>query len=102
MAERVAARIYSAPEDQKTELLRAFHAWVSTNGFIQTDATQKAEKGARAEAFENSKDITELEKMLKAKSLSDLQSTAARLGFNPSFDRERLIKVITQEYRRQS
>jgi len=102
IAERVAARIYSAPEDQKTELLRAFHAWVSTNGFIQTDATQKAEKGARAEAFENSKDINELEKILKTKSLSDLQSTAARLGFNPSFDRERLIKVITQEYRKQS
>ena len=46
LAQRVAARSYSAMEDQKTELLRAFHGWVSANGFIQTNATKKAEKGA--------------------------------------------------------
>lgn len=102
IAERVAARQYSAPEDQKAELLQAFHSWSSQNGFVQTDATKKAEKGARSEAFEDSKNIDDLREMLKSKTLSDLQSTAARLGFNPSFDRERLIKVITQEYQRQS
>ena len=102
LAERVAARSYSAMEDQKTELLRAFHGWVSTNGFIQTNATKKAEKGALSEAFEGSESVNSLEVKLKSKTLSDLQSTAARLGFNPSFDRERLIKVITQEYHRQS
>lgn len=101
-AERVAARQYSAPEDQKTELLRAFHSWTSTNGFIQTDATQKAEKGARAEAFEGSESVKDLEKTLKLKTLSELQETAARLGFNPSFNRERIINIIIQEYQRQS
>ena len=102
IAERVVARTYSNTEDQKSELLRAFHSWVSTNGFIQTDATKKAEKGALSAAFEGSESVNSLEEKLKSKTLSDLQSTAARLGFNPSFDRERLIKVITQEYQRQS
>lgn len=102
IAERVAARVYSNEEDQKSELFRAFHSWVSTNGFIQTAATKKAEKGALSEAFEGSESVNSLEEKLKSKTLSDLQSTAARLGFNPSFDRERLIKVITQEYQRQS
>ncbi len=102
LANRVAARTYSSEEDQKEELIKAFYSWASTNSFIQTDATKKAEKGALAEAFEGSESVNSLEKKLKSKSLSDLQSTAARLGFNPSFDRERLIKVITQEYQRQS
>ncbi len=102
LANRVAARTYSSEQDQKEELLKAFHSWVSANGFIQTDATKKAEKGARSEAFENADNLTSLTEKLKEKTLSDLQSTAARLGFNPSFDRNRLIKVITQEYQRQS
>lgn len=102
LANRVAARTYSSEEDQKTELVRAFHSWVSTNGFIQTDATKKAEKGALSEAFEGSESVNTLEEKLKSKTLSELQETAARLGFNPSFDRDRLIKVITQEYQRQS
>lgn len=102
LAERVAARTYSSEEDQKAELFRAFSSWVSTNGFIQTSATKKAEKGALSDAFEDSKSVNTLNKKLKSKTLSDLQATAARLGFNPSFDRERLIKIITQEYQRQS
>jgi hypothetical protein len=102
MAERVAARTYSSEGDQKAELLQAFHSWVSTNGFIQTDASKKAEKGALSDAFEGSKSVNDLNKTLKSKTLSELQETAARLGFNPSFDRERLIKVISQEYQRQS
>jgi hypothetical protein len=102
LANRVAARTYSSEEDQKEELIKAFYSWASTNSFIQTDATKKAEKGALAEAFEGSASVNSLEEKLKSKTLSDLQSTAARLGFNPSFDRERLIKVITQEYQRQS
>lgn len=102
LAERVAARIYSSEEDQRSELFSAFRSWVSTNGFIQTDATKKAEKGSLSDAFEDSKSVNTLNEKLKSKTLSDLQATAARLGFNPSFDRERLIKVITQEYQRQS
>lgn len=102
MAERVAARTYSSEGDQKAELLQAFHSWVSTNGFVQTTASKKAEKGALSDAFEGSKSVNDLNKTLKSKTLSELQETAARLGFNPSFDRERLIKVISQEYQRQS
>lgn len=102
IAERVAARTYSSEGDQKAELLQAFHSWVSTNGFVQTTASKKAEKGALSDAFEGSKSVNDLNKTLKSKTLSELQETAARLGFNPSFDRERLIKVISQEYQRQS
>tara|TARA_B110000858_G_scaffold194123_1_gene247912 strand:+ start:182 stop:805 length:624 start_codon:yes stop_codon:yes gene_type:complete len=102
LANRVAARTYSSEADQKEELIKAFYSWASTNSFIQTAATKKSEKGALSEAFEDSESVNSLEEKLKSKTLSDLQSTAARLGFNPSFDRERLIKVITQEYQRQS
>ena len=102
MAERVAARIYSTEEDQKSELLQSFHSWISQNGSFRTSASKKAEKGALSDAFESSKSVNDLEVKLKSKTLSELQETAARLGFNPSFDKERLIKVIKQEYQRQS
>lgn len=102
LAERVAARIYSNTEDQKEELFVAFRNWSSRNGTFQTDATIKAEKGARTAAFEDSASVKDLEEKLKSKTLSDLQSTASRLGFNPGFDRERLITLIKQEYQRQS
>lgn len=102
MAERVAARIYSTEEDQKSELLQSFHSWVSQNGSFRTSASKKAEKGALSDAFESSQSVNDLEAKLKSKTLSELQETAARLGFNPSFDKERLITVIKQEYQRQS
>tara|TARA_R110001592_G_scaffold150141_1_gene375818 strand:+ start:872 stop:1525 length:654 start_codon:yes stop_codon:yes gene_type:complete len=102
LANRVAARTYSSEADQKEELLRAFHSWSSTNGFIQTSSNQKPEKGALAEAFEGAKSSSTLTEKLKTKTLSDLQSTAARLGFNPGFDRDRIINLIVSEFRRQS
>ena len=102
MAERVAARIYSTEEDQKSELLQSFHSWISQNGSFRTSASKKAEKGALSDAFESSKSVNDLEVKLKSKTLSELQETAARLGFNPSYDKERLITVIKQEYQRQS
>tara|TARA_R110000868_G_scaffold342810_1_gene603705 strand:+ start:381 stop:953 length:573 start_codon:yes stop_codon:yes gene_type:complete len=102
MAEKVAARIYSSEYDQKSELMRAFYSWASTNGHSQTNNSKKSENGALSGAFEQSKSVNKLQDKLKSKTLSELQSTAARLGFNPSFDRERLIKAITQEYQRQS
>jgi len=102
MAQRVAARQYATEEDQKTELMKAFHSWVSTNGFIQTDSTKQSEKGALSKAFEESENQNDLKETLKSKTLSELQETASRLGFNPSFDRDRLINIIIQEYQRQS
>lgn len=103
MAERTACRIYSNEQEQKEELTRGFVDWCKMNaGAFQTDASKKAEKGARAKAFEDSVSVKELEEKLKSKSLSDIQSTAARLGFNPGFDKNRLINLIKQEYQRQS
>ena len=102
IAEKVAARIYSNESDQKTELMQSFHSWISRNGSFQTSATKKAEKGALSEAFENSTDTIELEEKLKSKTLSELQETAARLGFNPGFERDRVIGLIIKEYQRQA
>ncbi len=102
LANRVAARIYSSEADQKEELLKAFHSWSSTNGFVQTSSAKKQEKGALSEAFENADSASSLREVLSGKTLSDLQSTAARLGFNPSFDRDRIIGIIVKEYRKQS
>jgi len=102
MAEKVAARQYSSEEDQKTELMQSFYSWLSRNGSFRTSASKQAEKGALSSAFENSENIEELEKKLKSKTLSDLQSTAARLGFNPSFERQRIIDIIKKEYQKQS
>lgn len=101
MAERVAARIYSSEADQKTELLQAFYSWISKNGSFQTSATKQAEKGALSTAFEGSINTKELEEKLKSKTLSELQETAARLGFNPGFERDRIIGLIVKEYQRQ-
>ena len=102
LASRVAARTYSSEEDQKEELLKAFHSWSSTSGHVQTDSFKKLEKGALSEAFEGANSASVLRQKLKEKTLSDLQSTAARLGFNPSYDRDRTIRAIIDEYRRQS
>jgi len=102
LASRVAARTYSSEEDQKQELLKAFHSWSSTSGHVQTDSVKKLEKGALSEAFEGANSASVLRQKLKEKTLSDLQSTAARLGFNPSYDRDRTIRAIVDEYRRQS
>ena len=102
MAEKVAARQYSSEEDQKAELMESFYSWLSRNGSFRTSASKQAEKGALSGAFEGSESIEELEKKLKSKTLSDLQSTAARLGFNPSFERDRIIDIIKKEYQKQS
>ena len=83
-------------------LIRGFQDWLSQNGSLQTSASIKAEKGARAVAYEGSNSVKELDEKLKSKTLSDLQSTAAQLGFSPGYDRDRLIELIKQEYRRQS
>ena len=102
LAYRVAARTYSSEADQKEELLKAFHSWSSTNGYAQTDSSKRVEKGSLSGAFENATSASSLRQKLNEKTLSDLQSTAARLGFNPSYDRDRTIKAIVDEYRRQS
>jgi hypothetical protein len=102
LAERVAARVYSTRDEQVAELMRAFKDWTSQNGFIQTDASKVAEKGVRSDAFGDAKSVNELEERLKQQSLSDLQSVAARLGFNPGFDRDRIITLITNEFLTQS
>jgi hypothetical protein len=102
IAYRVAARVYSDSVRQKNELKTAFREWCSKNQVFQTDASKKAEKGALSAAFEGAESVKDLEEKLKSKSLSDLQATAAQLGYKPGFDRNKLITLIKQEYQRQN
>jgi hypothetical protein len=102
LAQRVAARVYSTEQEQKDELMKSFREWSSQNGFIQTDASKVIEKGVRADAFGDANSVNELEAKLNNQTMSDLQATAARLGFNPGFDRQKLIQVITKEFLSQS
>ena len=102
LCERVGGRVVSTEDQLDAELNRTFNDWLSLNGSFQTTASKKAEKGARSEAFEGSESVKGLEEKLKSKTLSDLQATAARLGFNPGFDKDRLVTLIKQEYQRQN
>jgi hypothetical protein len=99
---KVGARVLSSTSQLNDELTKHFKLWQSQNGSVQLDSAIKAEKGALSDAFGSAESVNDLEEELKSQSLSDLQSTAARLGFNPGFDRDRLITLIKQEYQRQS
>jgi hypothetical protein len=100
MAEKNGLPLVAGMEKQKEILRHGLRGWLSKNGAYSTASYQKAEGGALSDAFEGAEDMKELKSILKGKTLSDLQSTAARLGFNPSFDRDRLISVITSEFQR--
>jgi len=102
LCEKVGARILSSTSQLDEELSKHFKIWQSKNGSIELDSAIKSEKGALSDAFGSAESVNDLEQELKSKTLSDLQSTAARLGFNPGFDRDRLVTLIKQEYQRQS
>jgi len=99
---KVGARVLSSTSQLNDELTKHFKMWQSQNGSVELDSAIKAEKGALSDAFGSAESVNDLEEELKSQTLSDLQSTAARLGFNPGFDRDRLITLIKQEYQRQS
>jgi hypothetical protein len=99
---QLCAKVLSSTSQLNDELTKHFKLWQSQNGSVQLDSAIKAEKGALSDAFGSAESVNDLEEELKSQSLSDLQSTAARLGFNPGFDRDRLITLIKQEYQRQS
>jgi hypothetical protein len=102
LCEKVGARVLSSTSQLNDELTKYFKIWQSKNGSVELDSAIKAEKGALSDAFGSAESVNDLEEELKSQTLSDLQSTAARLGFNPGFDRDRLITLIKQEYQRQS
>ena len=98
LTEKEAAISYSDPNDQKEELMRAFRGWASVNAGTEQSITSKERSNGPLNAFKDTESLDSLKEELKSKNLSELQETAARLGFNPSFDRDRLISVITNEY----
>ncbi len=92
LANRVAARVFADQELQDQSLVKAFHEWRSSNwGSTGGRTAEKAEVLA-------SDSISDFEKNLKGKTLSELQEMAMKLGFTPSYDRIRLMSALRQEY----
>lgn len=99
LAERVAARSYSNLEDQKEELISAFKDYQKKSG--SHDLSSVVAKKDLSQVFAGVISVNEIEAKLKSKDLASVQATAARLGFNPGFDKDRLISLIVEEYKRQ-
>lgn len=92
LAHKVAARVFADQDMQDESLVRAFHEWRSSSwGSTGGRTTEKAEILA-------SDSLSDFEQTLKAKTLSELQEMAMKLGFTPSYDRNRLSSALKQEY----
>lgn len=92
LATRTATRVFADTELQDQALIKAFHEWRATNwGSTGGKTAEKSELLAS-----DSKE--DFEKNIKSKTLSELQEMAMKLGFTPSFDRNRIISVLKQEY----
>ena len=92
LATRTATRIFADQQLQNESLIKAFHEWRSSNwGSTGGKTEEKAQILAS-----DSKEV--FEKNIKSKTLSELQEMMMKLGFTPSFDRNRIISVLKQEY----
>jgi hypothetical protein len=92
LATRTATRVFADPEQQDEVLLKAFHEWRSSNW---GSTGGKTEEKAQILASDSKEDF---EANIKSKNLSELQEMMMKLGFTPSFDRNRIISVLKQEY----
>lgn len=92
LATRVGTRVFADQEQQDEVLIKAFNEWRSTNWGSTGGRTQEKVEVLAAESKED------FDLKLKGKTLSELQEMAMKLGFTPSFDRNRLISVLKQEY----
>ena len=92
LATKTATRVFADTEQQDNALIKAFHEWRSTNWGSTGGKTQEKVAILASDSKED------FEKNIKSKSLSELQEMAMKLGFTPSFDRNRIISVLKQEY----
>lgn len=93
LAQRVGCRIAADQEIQKDNLLKAFNEWQMTNWGSTGTKTEEM-----VSVFGDSDTVEDFEKSMSSKTLSELQEMAMKLGFTPSFDRNRIIKVLRQDY----
>jgi len=95
LAVRVAARQYANPEEQRDELMRAFIDWCSTDGSSMLSSVNQAVKTHEdVWADIGASGPAQLKQVLNQSPMSDLQAIAARLGFTPGYDRDKLIMHI--------
>ena len=92
LATKTATRVFADTEQQDNALVKAFHEWRSTNWGSTGGKTQEKVAILASDSKED------FENNIKSKSLSELQEMAMKLGFTPSFDRNRIISVLKQEY----
>ena len=92
LATKTATRVFADTELQDNALVKGFHEWRSTNW---GSTGGKTEEKAKILASDSKEDF---EKNIKSKDLSELQEMMMKLGFTPSFDRNRIISVLKQEY----
>lgn len=92
LANRTATRIFADEELQDKSLMKAFHEWRGTNWGSTGGHTEQKVEVLTAESKED------FGKKIRSKSLSELQEMMMKLGFTPSFDRNRIISVLEQEY----
>lgn len=92
IAERTATRIYADRELQGEALLQSFREWKSTNWASSGGKTKERSDILSADS------LKDFETTCTRKSLSELQEMAMKLGFTPSFDRNRIIRVLRDEY----
>lgn len=93
MAEKTGCRTSADEEIQKKTLLKAFGEWQLTNWGSTGTKTKEM-----VTVFGGNDSVQDFEKSLSSKTLSELQEMAMKLGFTPSFDRKRIIKILLQDY----
>ena len=92
LATKTATRVFADPAQQDTVLLKAFHEWRSSNWGSTGGKTEEKAQILASDSKES------FEENIKSKTLSELQEMMMKLGFTPSFDRNRIISVLKQEY----
>lgn len=92
LAEKTATRMYADKEDQIDAIVKSFDEWRVSNW---NNSGSKTAEVVEVLAHDT---LTDFEKEMKGKTLSELQEVAMKLGFTPSFDRTRLLAALKQEY----
>ena len=92
LATKTATRVFADSEQQDTVLLKAFHEWRSSNWGSTGGKTEEKAQILASDSKES------FEENIRSKTLSELQEMMMKLGFTPSFDRNRIISVLKQEY----
>lgn len=120
LAHKVGAIVSADKEEQRGFLRETFRAYQSKNppnysvqSAKKAKLNQRTEDGQKAaEVLDSARTKSVFEKrfpkdnpesfrkLLNSYTLADLQNLSAQCGFNPSFDRKRIVDLLTKEFER--